>query len=123
MTTTDEYAAVRSVLERYAEASHRGDVPALRAVFHPAAVMNGYLGDDLEMGTPEPFFRDLEEAVSTTGMSEEYRAEITSIAVDGPVAAGCIVEEDLLGINYVNHFHLLETDDEWSIVAKTFTTY
>ena len=46
---------VRSVLNRYVTGYINADEAALRDVFADDAVMNGYLGDRLVAGSPEPF--------------------------------------------------------------------
>ena len=117
-----EYAAVRDILERYIKGSYTGHVPVLRDIFHPAALMAGYLDGALDVGSPEPFYAELEEAASAEATGEAYAAEISSIRLVGMIASAEIVERNLLGHNYVNHFLLIETEGVWRIVAKTYTT-
>ncbi len=122
MLSPNEYASVRSVLEQYIDASYTGNVPLLKTVFHPKALMAGYLDDALDIGTPEPFYVELEETPSSKETGEQYHAEIAFIHIAGQMASAAIIEGNLLGMNYVNHFHLLKIDGEWRIVSKIYTT-
>ncbi len=56
MVKEDENA-IRKVIDNYITGTFKADIVSLQACFHPKAVMNGYLGDDLLLGGPEPFFR------------------------------------------------------------------
>jgi len=122
MPSPNEYAAVRRVLEQYIDASYTGNVPSLKTVFHPDALMAGYLDDELDIGTPEPFYEELAETPSAKETGDQYHAEIAFIHIAGPMASGAIIEDNLLGKNYVNHFHLLKIEGEWRIVSKIYTT-
>ena len=122
MPATPEYAAVRKVLERYIAASYAGDVESLKDVFHTQALMAGYLDDNLDVGTPEPFYAELEENESSESTGEAYHAEISFVHISGQLASAAVVEDNLLGFNYVNHFHLLKIRGEWQIVSKIYRT-
>ena len=122
MPASREYSAVRGVLEQYIDASYTSDVPSLKTVFHPEALMAGYLDGALDIGTPEPFYVELEESPSAKEAGEPYHAEIAFIHIAGPIASAAIVEDDLLGKNYVNHFQLLKIEGEWRIVSKIYTS-
>ena len=119
----DDVAAVRAVVERYVDATRRADIEQLRATFHPGAFMAGYLGDDLLVGTPEPFFADVGSRPSMAETGAPYHAEITSIQVAGRAAAVTLEEDGFFGaFRFVNYFHLLKVDGEWEIVGKTFAS-
>ena len=76
---TGAAAAVRRVMERYVEAVYKADVGTLRELFHPAAVMSGYLGDTLLAGSPEPFLVDVGGRPSMESTGAPYTAEILDI--------------------------------------------
>jgi hypothetical protein len=122
MPSPQEYADVRHVLDEYIEASYTGNVPSLKTVFHPDALMSGYLINELDIGTPEPFYVELTETPSAKETGEPYQAEIVFIHINGPLASAAIVEERLLGMNYINHFHLLKIEGEWRIISKIYTS-
>ena len=50
-----EKEAVRKLILQYIDGTYQGDAGALRNRFHPKAVMNGFLQDQLLVGDSEPF--------------------------------------------------------------------
>jgi hypothetical protein len=123
MTThvTDQLGAVRTTMERYVEAVYHADVAALRSLFHPHAAMTGYLGDELLIGTPEPFFADLSSRPSMADSGHPYEATISAVDAQGRAATATLVEHGFFGIHsFVNYYHLLLIDGEWKIMSKTF---
>lgn len=117
----DAAAAVRAVMERYVDAVFRADVDTLRGLFHPAAVMSGYLGDTLLAGSPEPFLVDVSSRPSMEASGAPYRAEILDVHASSLTASLRLEETGFFGqFSFVNYFHLLRVDGEWKIVSKTF---
>lgn len=110
---------VREVVQAYVDATRRCDADGMRCVFHAQAAMNGYLGDKLMIGSPDPFFEAL---AAQTGPQSGYRAVIEAIAVNGCTATATLREDGCLGAAFVNHFHLVEDSGSWRIVAKLFAT-
>lgn len=122
MAHSDEIA-VRNVVQRYIEGTFTSDVKALRDCFHPKAVMNGYLGDQLLIGDPEPFFENMEQAPSMAEGGAPYQGDITSVDVVGNVASVILKETGFGGdMTFTDYFHLLREKGEWKIISKTFTT-
>jgi hypothetical protein len=114
-------SGVRAVMERYVEAAFKADVDTLRELFHPAAVMSGYLGDDLLAGSPEPFLADLRGRPSMESVGAAYKADILDIHASSLTASLRLEETGFFGVaSFVNYFHLLKVDGEWKIVSKTF---
>jgi hypothetical protein len=87
MASPSEYAAVRRVLEQYFEASYTANVPLLKTLFHPDALMSGYYDGELGIGTPEPYYEDLMAATSSKDAGEQYEAEIAFIHIAGSIAS------------------------------------
>lgn len=118
---TKAETAVRAVLDSYAEAVHRADVELLKSMFHPAAVMNGYLGDNLLVGSPEPFLSDIGGHPSMADNGAPFKTEWTAVHVSGRTATATLEESGFFGSgHFVNYFHLLLDSGEWKIVSKTF---
>jgi hypothetical protein len=118
---TGPAATVRAVMEKYVEAVYAADVETLRALFHPAAVMSGYLGDMLLAGGPEPFLEDVASRPSMEASGAPYRAQIVDIDASPRCASLRVDETGFFGVtSFVNHFHLLKVGEEWQIVSKTF---
>jgi ketosteroid isomerase-like protein len=120
----EDSARVREVADRYVDAAYRGDVQALRACFHPLAIMCGYLGDALLAGSPEPFFQDIASMPSMQSTGAPYVAKTTSVEVVGNAASVRIDETGFAGdMAFANWFHLLkDADGGWKIVSKLFTS-
>ena len=110
MNNHAETTAVKKVIEAYMTGTYRADVPMLESVFHPRAVMNGYLGPDKILGTPALFIQDMASAPSMEANGDSYHAEIVSES--GFRGSACLVD----------HFHLIKEDGSWHIISKLFTT-
>lgn len=118
---TGTAAAVRAVMERYVEAVYKADVGTLREIFHPQAVMSGYLGDMLLAGPPEPFLVDIGGRPSMESTGAPYKAEILDIHASARTASLRLEETGFFGTtSFVNYFHLVNTGSQWKILAKTF---
>ena len=120
MPSPNDYASVRTVIDNYIKGSYTADTDLLKRCFHPNAVMSGYYRGDLDIGSPQPFFDQLESELSSKSSGEDYKAEVTFIHIAGRIASAGLVEDNLLGTNYVNHFHLLKIDDQWRIISKIY---
>jgi hypothetical protein len=123
MQTTTEKAAVEAVLDSYIDACRRGDVDLLKEIFHPDAAMNGYLAGSLLVGGPEPFFEAVAGNPSPAETGAAYSAVVENVAIDGHQATGIIREKGFLGMDFSNHFQLLQIDGSWKIVAKLFESH
>jgi len=123
MSKQVEEDAVREVIKRYISGTFRADISMLKGVFHEKAVMNGFLGDMLILADPTPFLDDMASAPSMESNNDPFRAEITSLSIEGNVAAVTLSETGFRGsANLVNYFHLIKTDGKWEIISKLFTT-
>ncbi len=120
MTRAEPLAAVQAVVRSYVDACARGDVLALRALFHPTAILSGYLAGDLVTGSPEPFFDAVGANPAPVDSGLRYDARIDTVHIDGRIATAVLRETGYLGMDFVNHFQLLEVDGQWHIVAKLF---
>lgn len=119
MNNINEIKLVRKAMELYIEGTKTGDVDKLKKVFYSEAIMSGNLmGNQLICGTPEPFYNDIKGKIAPP----EYDAQITSIDITDEIARATLVEIGLLGINFVNYFHLQKIDGQWRIVSKLFTS-
>ena len=116
----DDYASVRTVIENYIEGSFTADTALLKSCFHPKALMSGYYRGDMDVGSPQTFYDQLESEPSSKSPGDGYQAEISFIHIAGRMASAGLVETNLLGSDYVNHFHLLKIDDGWRIVSKIY---
>jgi hypothetical protein len=112
---------VRAVIEEYVAACRVRSVDRLKMIFHPDALMSGFLGDQRLVGSTQPFYDALQHAPADPPGSR-YDAEITSVDVTGRVACATLQEHGFLGLDFTDYFHLAQIDGQWKIVSKTFTT-
>ena len=116
-----DLSGAREVLEKYINATYSADVDSLRRLFHPAALMTGYLAGGLVVGDPEPFFADLERHPAMAESGAPYEARIEDIHVGGRIASARLRESGFFGeASFLNYFHLLEVEGDWKILSKTF---
>jgi hypothetical protein len=113
-------AEVRAVMQAYIDASANPDEKAMRAIFHPTAVMSGSVaGGPVRIGTPEGFFTSLGKAAAAP--KQPYgAASVTQITVAGDVATGTIEEANFRGNKYTDLFHLVRHEGKWLIVSKIY---
>ena len=60
MSTVKDYASVRMVIEDYIRGSFTADTALLKRCFHPDALMSGFYCGDLDIGSPQTFYDQLE---------------------------------------------------------------
>ncbi len=117
----NEETAVKQVLDSYAEAVYNGDAQTLGMLFHPTAVMNGYLGDRLLIGGPKPFLDDIAEHPPMAESAPGFTWRFSAVHVSGRTATATLHEKGFFGaFDFVNYFHLLKEDGRWRITSKTF---
>ncbi|MDU8924944.1 nuclear transport factor 2 family protein [Pasteurellaceae bacterium LIM206] len=102
--TTQDYRAIEKVIKDYVDGAN-GDVPLLKSVFLPTALING-----------RPI-QGLYNAVEARGKTEAtYR--ISFIDIVGTAASIKIVVENWHGYHFVEFFHALKTTDGWKFSSK-----
>lgn len=118
-----ETEAIKNLLDRYGDAVYSADIDALKTIFHEKASMNGYLGPDMLIGTPEMFFADLGSKPSMKEQKDDFRCVLTDLRVTGSIAEATLFVDNFYGAACIeDHFHLIKDNGEWKIVCKTFTT-
>ncbi len=120
--TNSEEQAVREVIQQYIDGTYQGDVKSLRDCFHSKAVMNGYVQEQLLIGGPEPFFKNIEDSPSMAKTGAPFKGEIIFLDVVGNIASVTVKETGYGDVAFTDYFHLLKEQGEWKIMSKTFTT-
>lgn len=122
--TVMSHPEIEAVLNNYMNGTFNSDLELLKSVFHPDAIMTGYMGDQLIIGDPTPFLEDIGSKPSMSSQGMDYKGEITRLQVNGNIADAVIYETGFYGAGILeNHFHLLKDDKgEWKIISKCFTT-
>ncbi len=83
--------------------------------------MNGYLGGQLLMATPEPFITEVcKSPMNQTDF--DYSPIVTELSIEDRVATVTLVETYPDGMSFTNYFHLIDDGNGWKITSKTFTS-
>ncbi|MEJ6393571.1 nuclear transport factor 2 family protein [Gymnodinialimonas sp. 2305UL16-5] len=107
----------QTVVEAYVEGTRGRDIELLKQIFHDSAIMTGWLGPDFLNGSPEPFYTALE----TNEVGADYTSNIVSVEISDKIATAELHETNLLGLSFINHFHLAQLHDgTWRITSKLF---
>lgn len=118
-----EYETIKNLLNEYFDAVYKADVEKLKSIFHKDASMNGFLGDDMVIGTPDIFYQDLQSKPSMEESNIDCSSVVKHIEVNDKVAQATLYVDNFFGVaTVIDQFHLIKCDDEWKIICKTFTT-
>ena len=121
--SADDRTEITQMITQYLEAYLRADVDALRDVFAPDAVMNGYVGTRLIEGAPEIFIQNVAKKPSILSLGRNPRYEIGDIQITGHAAAVTVMQYNFGDFNFTDYMHLLKRDGRWQIISKTFSTF
>jgi hypothetical protein len=117
----NQEADIRKVIELYTQGTFEGDAEKLNASFHEKAVMNGYLGGQLLMATPDVFITEIcKSPMNQTDFN--YSPIVTELSIEDKVATVTLIETYPDGMSFTNYFHLIDDGNGWKIISKTFTS-
>ena len=120
MSYVTEIEAVKAVIQNYSDGTYNRDLALLKSAFHPEAIMTGFRGDDLLLGSPAPFFDRIESEPAFKESGVDFRSEITSIVVNNCVASVTLEESGYFGMDITDYFQLVKVDGAWKILSKLF---
>ena len=111
---------IESCVKRYYESLRTSDPERIREVFHPDAMVAGYLPDGLHQMTVGEFAAFVEaQNPSPEASNADRMLEILSCEVAGKTAA-VRLREAYLGMTFLDTFSMLKIDDRWTIYNKVF---
>lgn len=112
-----EYDAVAKAAEKFVKSVAEGNSKYARELFIDEAVLFGYLNGNLEHGSIEQFYRNVD---SVPG-DKNFKARIDVILVEETLAVARILEEGWGGkIDFTDILLLLKMNGEWKCVAKAY---
>ncbi|MBD5560446.1 MAG: nuclear transport factor 2 family protein [Clostridia bacterium] len=112
-----EYDAVQKAAEKFVRSVAEGDSKYARELFADDAVLFGVLNGELEHGSIEQFYRN----VDTTPGNDAYKARVDVLMVEENMAVVRVLEEGWGGrIDFSDVLLLLKMDGEWKCVAKAY---
>ena len=112
-----EYEAVHEAAMKFVRSVAEGNSKYAKELFTDEAVLFGILNGELEHGSIEQFYKN----VDTVGSDENFKARVDVVAVEETVAVVRVLEEGWGGsIDFTDYLLLLKLNGEWKCVAKAY---
>lgn len=112
-----EYQAVEKAAEKFVKSVAEGNSEYARDLFIDEAVLFGYLDGDLEHGSIEQFY----DNVDSVAAGDEFNARIDVLLLEETLAVVRVLEESWGGrIDFTDVLLMLKMDGEWKAVAKAY---
>ena len=113
----DEYKAVEEAAMKFVKSVAEGNSSYAKELFIDEAVLFGYLDGQLENGSIEQFYKN----VDTVGAGNNFKARIDVIDVEETLAVVRILEEKWGGrIDFTDYLLMMKMNGEWKCVAKAY---
>lgn len=112
-----EYKAVEEAAMKFVKSVAEGNSQYARELFIDEAVLFGYLNGELEHGSIEQFYHN----VDTTPGNPAFRARADVLLVEETLAVARILEEGWGGrIDFTDVLLLMKINGAWRCVAKAY---
>ena len=112
-----EYEAVEKAAEKFVKSVVERNSKYARELFVDEAVLFGYLDGDLEHGSIEQFY----DNVDSVAAGDEFKGRIDVILLEETLAVVRVLEESWGGrIDFTDVLLMLKMDGEWKAVAKAY---
>ncbi len=112
-----EYEAVEKAAEKFVKSVAEGNSKYARELFVDEAVLFGYLDGELEHGSIEQFY----DNVDSVAAGDEFKGRIDVILLEETLAVVRVLEESWGGrIDFTDVLLMLKMDGEWKAVAKAY---
>lgn len=113
----DEYRAVEKAAEKFVKSVAEGNSEYAKELFIDEAVLFGYLDGDLEHGSIQQFY----DNVDSVSAGDKFNARIDVLLLEETLAVVRILEESWGGrIDFTDVLLMLKMDGEWRAVAKAY---
>lgn len=112
-----EYEAVEKAAEKFVKSVAEGNSKYARELFVDEAVLFGYLDGELEHGSIEQFY----DNVDSVAAGDEFKGRIDVILLEETLAVVRVLEESWGGrIDFTDVLLMLKMGGEWKAVAKAY---
>lgn len=112
-----EYEAVEAAAMNFVNSVAKGDSSYAKKLFIDEAVLFGYLDGELEHGSIQQFY----ENVDNVGSDDNFKARVDVLLVEESLAVVRVLEEGWGGrIDFTDVLLLLKMNGEWKCVAKAY---
>jgi ketosteroid isomerase-like protein len=108
------------LVQRYFDATWRGDVAQLRTVFDPRAIVAGEVNGQPYWKTIDEYLAGVASRKSPAELGEQVEMELLMLDVQRNIATAKL-HVRMLGFNYYNYFSIVRQQDQWLVVTKTLT--
>lgn len=113
----EEYKAVENAAMKFVKSVAEGNSSYAKDLFVDEAVLFGYLDGELEHGSIEQFYHN----VDTVSAGNNFKARIDIVSVEETVAVVRVLEEKWGDrIDFTDYLLLLKINNEWKCVAKAY---
>lgn len=113
----EEYEAVEKAAMKFVKSVAEGNSEYAKELFIDEAVLFGYLDGELEHGSIEQFYNN----VDTVSAGDNFNARIDVLLLEETLSVVRVLEEGWGGrIDFTDVLLLLKTDGEWKCVAKAY---
>ena len=113
----EEYKAVEEAAMKFVKSVAEGDSRYAKELFIDQAVLFGYLDGQLEHGSIEQCYKNVDRVGADAG----FRARVDVVAVEETLAVVRVLEENWGGrIDFTDYLLLLKMDGQWRCVAKAY---
>ncbi len=116
----NSHQEIHDVLNRYFDAIYRGDVPQLKATFHPQALLFGEVNGQPYLKPLADYLNAVENRKSPKESGESFRMKTLEMEVLANIAYAK-THCPMLGFNYFDYLALVRQGNQWLIVNKLFT--
>lgn len=112
-----EYKAVEEAAMKFVRSVAEGNSSYAKELFTDEAVLFGFLDGNLEHGSIEQFYRN----VDSVGGDSGFKARVDVIDVEETIAVVRVLEENWGGrIDFTDYLLLMKFDGQWKCVAKAY---
>ena len=112
-----EYEAVEKAAEKFVKSVAEGNSKYARELFVDEAVLFGYLDGDLEHGSIEQFY----DNVDSVAAGDDFKGRVDVLLLEETLAVVRVLEESWGGrVDFTDVLLMLKIDGEWKAVAKAY---
>ena len=112
-----EYEAVEKAAEKFVKSVTEGNSKYARELFVDEAVLFGYLDGDLEHGSIEQFY----DNVDSVAAGDDFKGRVDVLLLEETLAVVRVLEESWGGrVDFTDVLLMLKIDGEWKAVAKAY---
>lgn len=112
-----EYDAVEKAAEKFVKSVVEGNSEFAKDLFVDEAVLFGYLDGDLEYGSINQFY----DNVDSVAAGDEFNARIDILLLEETLAVVRVLEEKWGGrIDFTDVLLMIKIGGEWKAVAKAY---